>query len=107
MSAAAGVVQAIAQLAENEAAFDPNSVTPGVLGFLVTALFALAVIFLGRDLVRRLRRGRYREEIREELAAELAAQDALREAAPGADAAAEAGGKRAEPGEPVSGDPRT
>lgn len=71
-------------------AFDPASVTPGVVGFTMTALFALAVIFLGWDLVRRLRRSRYRAEIQEELQAELAEREAA--GAEGADGAGAAGG---------------
>ena len=65
----------IARAAE-EAEFDPNTVSPGVIGFVVTALLGLAVIFLGFDLVRRLRRSRYRHEIGEALAAEIAERDA-------------------------------
>lgn len=49
---------------------DPNSVTPGVLGFLVVFLLALATWLLMRNLTARLRRLRFREEQR------LAAEDA-------------------------------
>ncbi|MFE5407977.1 hypothetical protein [Microbacterium sp. NPDC056569] len=49
---------------------DPDLVTPGVVGFLVTALIAVAVIFLVWDMMRRIRRGRVRADIREELEAE-------------------------------------
>lgn len=56
---------------------DPNLVTPGPWGFAVVALIAVAVVFLIWDMLRRIRRGRYRSEIREELdAEELAAQQA-------------------------------
>ena len=37
-------------------------VTPGLLGFLVTLFLALAVVFLIRDMVKRIRRVRYREQ---------------------------------------------
>ena len=37
-------------------------VTPGVFGFLATLFLALAVIFLIRDMVKRIRRVRYREQ---------------------------------------------
>lgn len=37
-------------------------VTPGLLGFLATLFLALAVVFLIRDMVKRIRRVRYREQ---------------------------------------------
>ncbi len=37
-------------------------VTPGLLGFLFTLFLALAVVFLIRDMVKRIRRVRYREQ---------------------------------------------
>lgn len=77
-------------LAEDEPEFDPNIVSPGVAGFVVTGLIALAVIFLGFDLVRRLRRGRYREEIRQALAQELAERDAAARADAGTGSTPEA-----------------
>jgi uncharacterized protein HemY len=52
---------------------DPNSVTPGVVGFLATLFVALAVLVLIADMVRRVRRVRYRAEINEKLDAEAAA----------------------------------
>ncbi len=52
--------------------FDPNTVTPGVAGFVAIALVAVAVIFLLIDMARRVRRVRYRGEIRERLEAEQA-----------------------------------
>ena len=55
--------------------FDPDSVTPGPWGFIFTAAVAVAVLLLGFNLVRRLRRSQYRHEIRAELEAELAARD--------------------------------
>lgn len=51
---------------------DPNSVTPGVVGFLATLFVALAVLLLIADMVRRVRRVRYRAEIKEKLDAESA-----------------------------------
>lgn len=84
---------ALLRFAEDEQAFNPDIVSPGVAGFVVTALIALAVILLGTDLVRRLRRGRYREEIRQSLQAELDERDAAERAARGdapVDAAPEA-----------------
>jgi len=54
-------------------ALDEDAVTPGVIGFLVTAAVVVVVVFLIIDMVRRMRRVRYREEARERIAAELAA----------------------------------
>lgn len=51
---------------------DPNSVTPGVVGFLVTLFVAVVVLLLIADMVRRVRRVRYRAEINEKLDAEAA-----------------------------------
>lgn len=66
-------------VAEKNGEFDPNDVTPGVAGFIMVAVLAVAIIFLGFNLVGRLRRNAYRAEIREDIASELAegeAQDA-------------------------------
>jgi hypothetical protein len=52
---------------------DEDLVTPGIVGFIITFLIALATVFLVIDMVRRVRRTRYREEIREKLEAEAAA----------------------------------
>ena len=46
---------------------DPTSVTPGVIGFLVTFVLMVVVIFLVLDMVRRIRRVRYRREISDRL----------------------------------------
>lgn len=54
--------------------FDLNSVTPGWVGFAITAVVVLATIALILDMVRRIRRTRYRGEIQEKLAEEAAAQ---------------------------------
>ncbi|WIB65185.1 hypothetical protein DEI94_12215 [Curtobacterium sp. MCBD17_040] len=45
-------------------------VTPGVWGFVVIAIVAVATIALVVDMTRRIRRTRYRSEIRERLEAE-------------------------------------
>ncbi len=60
-----------------EDTFDPNSVTPGVAGFVATALVALAVIALMWDMNRRIRRSQYRFEAREAIAKEIADRDAV------------------------------
>lgn len=59
------------------APIDPDLVTPGVLGFVITALVAIAVILLVWDMMRRIRRGRVRADIREELDAEEQAARAV------------------------------
>lgn len=51
-------------------------VTPGPWGFLVIALLTVAVVLLVIDMLRRIRRGRYREEIAAELDAEEQARAA-------------------------------
>jgi len=51
---------------------DPNSVTPGVVGFLATLFVALAVLVIIADMTRRVRRVRYRAEINEKLDREVA-----------------------------------
>lgn len=50
--------------------FDTDRVTPGVVGFVVTAAVALLVILLVIDMVRRVRRVNYRAQISEDLDAE-------------------------------------
>ena len=53
---------------------DPNVVTPGVIGFMLTLLVAVVTVLLVFDMTRRVRRVRYREQVNAELDAELAAQ---------------------------------
>ena len=53
---------------------EPDLVTPGVVGFAVTAIFIVIVILLVVDMTKRMRRVRYRAEARERIAAELDAQ---------------------------------
>jgi hypothetical protein len=52
---------------------DPNIVTPGVIGFLLTIGVALAVVVLVIDMTRRIRRINYRAQANEKLDAEEAA----------------------------------
>jgi hypothetical protein len=56
--------------------FDPNTVTPGVVGFLLFLFVAVATLLLCLDVVRRIRRTTYRAEIKARLDAEVAARDA-------------------------------
>jgi hypothetical protein len=55
---------------------DADSVTPGLWGFVVTFLIAVVTVLLIMDMVRRIRRTRYRAEIAEKLDAEAAQSDA-------------------------------
>jgi len=66
------LLNAITVLAEDKPMFDPNSVTPGVVGFLVTFVFMVLIVLLIRDMVRRVRRTQYRAEVNERLDAEEA-----------------------------------
>lgn len=58
--------------------FDPNSATPGVIGFIAIFLVAAVTLLLMLDMSRRVRRARYRGEIREKLEAERLALEAER-----------------------------
>ena len=74
-------------LRAEEQEFDPDLVTPGVIGFIATFVIMAAVVLLILDMVRRIRRVNYRAEVRqmleaERLDAELAASDEA--SAPGA-----------------------
>lgn len=53
---------------------DPVLVTPGVIGFVATFLVAMGSLVLILDMVRRVRRVRYRAEIAERLDAEAASK---------------------------------
>lgn len=55
---------------ETSEEFDPNSVTPGVVGFIAIFLIAAVTVLLLLDMTRRIRRTRYRGEVREKLDAE-------------------------------------
>ena len=46
---------------------NPDTITPGWIGFLVTFYIAVVTVLLIIDMTRRIRRVRYREEIREQL----------------------------------------
>ena len=66
----------LVRAAEEE--FDPDTVTPGVWGFVLTFLVMVVVVLLVLDMVRRIRRVNYRAEVREQLEAERREQE-LRE----------------------------
>ena len=66
------MIAAAARLAVNAAdeEFDPNTVTPGIWGFVLTFLVMVVVVLLVLDMVRRIRRVNYRAEVREQFEAE-------------------------------------
>lgn len=82
---------------------DPDSVTPGIVGFIATFGVAAVTLLLVIDMVRRVRRVNYRAQVREELEAELAAKGAAdaESATGGPDAASATGAPDAAP---ASGD---
>jgi hypothetical protein len=51
---------------------DPTGVTPGVVGFIITAAVAISALFLIFDMNRRMRRLRYRDEAAANIDAEVA-----------------------------------
>ncbi|SDZ35666.1 hypothetical protein [Herbiconiux ginsengi] len=64
-------------LADDAVTPDPDTVTPGIIGFIVTFLVAIVTVLLIIDMVRRVRRVNYRDQVRQELEAELAAKNAV------------------------------
>jgi hypothetical protein len=56
--------------------FDPDTVTPGFVGFIATFGVAAIVILLVIDMVRRIRRVNYRAQVREQLEREAMTADA-------------------------------
>ena len=72
---------------------DPKDVTPGTLGFLVTLFLVIAIIFLIRDMTKRIRRVRYREQLATEALEREAA--GARQTAPGTGRDGAAGGPAA------------
>jgi hypothetical protein len=64
------------------AEFDPDTVSPGPIGFIAIFFVAVVVLLLMVDMTRRIRRTRYREEIRGRLEAEKLEADLARDSAP-------------------------
>jgi hypothetical protein len=60
-----------------------DQITPGLWGFIMTAFFVLATTLLIVDMVRRIRRVRYRAQVEEERMAAAAAADVEAEDAGG------------------------
>jgi hypothetical protein len=71
----AAATTVLVRAAEEE--FDPDTVTPGVWGFVLTFLVMAAVVLLVLDMVRRIRRVNYRAEVREQLEAERLEEELL------------------------------
>jgi hypothetical protein len=81
-----------------------DQVTPGLLGFIMTAFFVVATALLIVDMVRRIRRVRYRAQVEEEriaaaAAADVAAEEAREEPGTAGDTP-DAGGNDVAPGSP-------
>ena len=64
------------------AEFDPDTVSPGPVGFIAIFFVAVMMLLLMVDMTRRIRRTRYREEIRGRLEAEKLEADLARDSAP-------------------------
>lgn len=64
------MIPLLVQMAETTP--DPESVTPGPLGFALFFFVVIAVILLAIDMVRRIRRTTYRAEISARLEEEVA-----------------------------------
>ena len=65
----AAAAQAASVLATDEE-FDPNTVTPGVWGFVLFLAIIVVTILLVLDMVRRIRRTNMRAQVRAQLEAE-------------------------------------
>ncbi|MEZ2372185.1 hypothetical protein [Arthrobacter sp. RCC_34] len=76
-----------------------DMVTPGLLGFLATAFIVIIMAFLIVDMVRRIRRVRYRGEV-----AEAAEQDGTQQDGAGQESGAGQAGAEPENGTPIATD---
>ncbi|PNI07835.1 hypothetical protein CXX84_14465 [Arthrobacter sp. AFG7.2] len=87
-----------------------DQVTPGLLGFIMTAFFVVATALLIVDMVRRIRRVRYRAQVEEDRIAAAAAADVdaaeAADAAPGAPAHGQGQGTADGAADPGQGDQR-
>lgn len=72
---AAANLATIAHLAEEDAETVQTADMGAVGGFIVEGLVAVAAILLILDMVRRMRRTKYREQVRAELAEEMRAAE--------------------------------
>jgi hypothetical protein len=78
ISASASVLAVAAHVLASDEEFDPNTVTPGIWGFVLTFFVMVAVVLLILDMTRRMRRVNMRAQVQAQLAAEAeaAARDA-------------------------------
>lgn len=63
----AAAVTTVLLSTDDQPQFDPDTVTPGFIGFIATFGVAAIVILLVIDMVRRVRRVNYREQVRRQL----------------------------------------
>jgi len=76
MSIATEAVNRWAQaLSKSDTDFNPDTVTPGLAGFLITFFVAVITVVLIIDMVRRIRRLNYRAQVGAKIDAEIAASD--------------------------------
>ncbi len=80
------IASLVSESPSSSVAVDPTLITPGPVGFAVFVVLILAVVGLVWDMVRRLRRTRYRAEISERLDAEEALAKQSQDASPSASA---------------------
>lgn len=71
LEAAVGLQARLAALPFQPTPPDEEDITPGVVGFVVTFLIAVAALLLILDMSRRIRRTNQRAQVREQLEAEL------------------------------------
>lgn len=98
-----GIILAATPMPTPTPTVDPELVNPGPVGLLVTAFLAIAVIVLIWDMLRRVRRVRYRDEVRAELDAEQAAEAERADQGAGRDAAPDASPQPGAPEDPDAG----
>lgn len=67
------------QAAEETDSSTATAASPGIMGWVFTFLMAIAAAFLIYDMVRRIRKVRYRDEIQQEISEEEALLDEVRE----------------------------
>ncbi|UFS59864.1 hypothetical protein [Subtercola endophyticus] len=82
---------------------DPDSVTPGILGFVITLGVTLGAVALIIDMVRRIRRVNLRQQAKEKVDAEVAAAAAAAGRSGGGKRGGSIGGARSGGGSALGG----